>query len=77
MAWFGTRAHGNVTRRELLGAGLSASAIRRRVAKGGLIPQYDGVYRVGHAAPSREARPKLAVTARSSVAARRVTRLGW
>ena len=55
MAWFGTRAHGNVTRRELLGAGLSASAIRRRVAKGGLIPQYDGVYRVGHAAPSREA----------------------
>ena len=55
MAWFGTRAHGNVTRRELLGDGLSASAIRRRVAKGALIPEYDGVYRVGHGAPSREA----------------------
>jgi hypothetical protein len=55
MGWFGTRAHGNVTRRELLEAGLTASAIRRRVAKGALIPKYDGTYRVGHAAPSREA----------------------
>ena len=55
MAWFGTQAHGNVTRRELLEAGLSASAVRRRVERGSLIPQFDGVFRVGHAAPSREA----------------------
>ena len=55
MAWFATRAHGNVTRRELLRAGLTSRMIERRIEKGALIPEYDGVYRVGHAAPSREA----------------------
>ncbi len=55
MAWLATRAHGNVTRRELLAAGVSSDQIRGRLEKGSLIPQYEGVYRVGHAAPSREA----------------------
>jgi len=55
MAWFATRAHGNVTRAELLGAGVSSRMIDARIDKGALIPQYEGVYRVGHAAPSREA----------------------
>ncbi len=55
MAWFATRAHGNVTRQELLGAGVTSRMIDRRIEKGALIPLWDGVYRVGHAAPSREA----------------------
>ena len=55
MAWLATRAHGVVTRVELLGAGVSSRMIDRRIEKGALIPEYDGVYRVGHCAPSREA----------------------
>ena len=47
-----SRAHGNVTRVELLGAGVSAEQIRRRVRQGLLIPKYPGVYRLGHTAPS-------------------------
>jgi hypothetical protein len=50
-----TRAHGVVTRRELLQAGISATDIRRRVRRGELITVYPGVYRVGHAAPSVDA----------------------
>ena len=49
------RAHGIVTRAELLAAGLTPKEIATRVRKGLLIPQYPGVYRVGHAAPSTEA----------------------
>jgi hypothetical protein len=55
MAWFAGRAHGVVTRDELLGVGVSGAGIKRRVRKGALIPQYPGVYRVGHAAPSTDA----------------------
>jgi very-short-patch-repair endonuclease len=55
MAWLGSRAHGVVTRAELLRAGVSSNGIDRRVRKGALIPQYPGVYRVGHAAPSVDA----------------------
>ena len=44
--------HGNVTRAQLTGVGLRASAIDRLIRKGLLIPQFRGVYRVGHAAPS-------------------------
>ncbi|MEA2439321.1 MAG: hypothetical protein QOH76_745 [Thermoleophilaceae bacterium] len=55
LAWFGRRAHGVVTRRELLAAGVTVIEIRRRVQKGVLIRQYPGVYRVGHAAPSTDA----------------------
>lgn len=46
------RRHGVVTRRGLLAAGVTASEIRRRVARGTLIPVHRGVFRVGHAAPS-------------------------
>jgi very-short-patch-repair endonuclease len=45
-----------VTRRELLGAGLSAKKIDHRVAIGLLIVEFRGVYRAGHDAPSVEAR---------------------
>src|SRR3954469_13022552 len=59
----GSGAHGVATRRELLEAGISRSAIQRRVADGSLIPQYRGVYRVGHRAPSLDASYMAAVLA--------------
>lgn len=52
VARMATRAHGVATRVELLGAGLSAQQIKDRIHKKLLIPQYPGVYRVGHAAPN-------------------------
>ena len=63
IARIATRQHGIVTRPELIGAGLSSASIGRRVEKGGLIPEYPGVYRVGHRAPSREARYMAATKA--------------
>jgi very-short-patch-repair endonuclease len=63
MGAIATGQHGNVTHQQLLAAGLSRSAIGRRVAKGLLIPQHRGVYRVGHEAPSVEARYMAAVLA--------------
>jgi hypothetical protein len=63
LAAIGRRAHGIVTRRELLAAGVSDTEIRKRVRKGLLITQYPGVYRVGHAAPSIEASFAAAVKA--------------
>ena len=48
--------HGVVTRRQLLAAGLSAGEIARRVHTGALLREHRDVYRVGHRAPSVEAR---------------------
>src|SRR3954469_9112013 len=45
-------AHGVVSRRELLDAGVSRKQVRGRRAKGLLIAEHPGVYRVGHRAPS-------------------------
>src|SRR3954451_4317834 len=56
-------AHGVVTRAELRAAGVSARQIDRRIANGALIPEYTGVYRAGHCAPSTEARYMAAVRA--------------
>lgn len=56
-------AHGVVTRAELLTAGITVKEIAHRVRKGALIPQYPGVYRAGHCAPSREATYLAAVRA--------------
>src|SRR5215213_9222564 len=56
-------AHGVVTRVELLAARVSEDQITRRVRKGALIPEFPGVYRVGHAAPSVLARYMAAVKA--------------
>jgi Transcriptional regulator, AbiEi antitoxin len=63
LAWMATRAHGIVDREELLAAGISAAGIRRRVAKGVLHPEFPGVYRVGHQAPSVESHYLAAVRA--------------
>src|SRR3954454_11236638 len=63
LAWMATRAHGIVDRGELLGAGISAAGISRRVKKGVLHPEFPGVYRVGHRAPSVESHYLAAVRA--------------
>jgi predicted transcriptional regulator of viral defense system len=55
--------HGVITRRQLLAAGLDDAAVRRREAKGLLHRVHRGVYRVGHRAPSLEARYLAAVLA--------------
>jgi hypothetical protein len=52
-----------VTRAELLAAGVSAAAIKRRVRNGTLLTEYPGVYRVGHRAPSVDASYLAAVRA--------------
>jgi very-short-patch-repair endonuclease/phosphoribosylcarboxyaminoimidazole (NCAIR) mutase len=57
------RAHGVVTRAELLQAGVSRHEIEHRLRTGSLIAVFRGVYRVGHAAPSLEARYMAAVKA--------------
>ncbi len=58
-----TKSHGVVTRAALLDAGVTAEQIRCRVRKRALIREYPGVYRVGHRAPSVEARYLAAVLA--------------
>jgi hypothetical protein len=57
------RQDGNVTRKQLLGAGLSSRAIQARLDRGLLIRQHRGVYRVGHAAQSTQATYRAAVLA--------------
>ena len=56
-------SHGVVTRKELLQAGITNDEIRERLEKGALLTQHPGVYRVGHEAPSIEARYIAAVRA--------------
>jgi hypothetical protein len=58
-----SRSHGIVTRAELLAAGLTGREIDRRRERGYLITEFRGVYRVGHRAPSVEARYMGAVKA--------------
>jgi very-short-patch-repair endonuclease len=58
-----TRSHGVVTRAELLRAGITPAEIKHRVAIGALLREHRGVYRVGHRAPSVEARYVAAVRA--------------
>jgi very-short-patch-repair endonuclease len=58
-----SRAHGVVTRRQLRDAGVTEAEIRHRLACGGLLREHLGVFRVGHRAPSVEARYMAAVLA--------------
>jgi hypothetical protein len=58
-----SRAHGVVTRAELLCAGITAKEVRQRLEVGALIAVFPGVYRVGHTAPSSEAHYLAAVLA--------------
>jgi predicted transcriptional regulator of viral defense system len=57
------RQHGVVTRTQLLDAGLSRSSLSRGARSGRLHRVHPGVYRVGHRAPSTEARYLAAVLA--------------
>jgi very-short-patch-repair endonuclease len=57
------KSHGVVTRRQLLAAGISSREIDQRLATGALLREHRGVYRVGHRAPSVEARYLAAVLA--------------
>jgi very-short-patch-repair endonuclease len=52
-----------VTRAELVNAGVTPDEIKSRLARGALIPIHRGVFRVGHAAPSPDARYLAAVKA--------------
>lgn len=58
-----SRSHGVVTRRELLAAGVTSDEIVHRLRTGSLSAVFRGVYRVGHRAPSLEARYMAAVKA--------------
>lgn len=55
--------HGIVTRGQLVGLGLSAAQVERRVECGALLRVHQGVYAVGHRSTSREARWIAAVRA--------------
>ena len=69
IARLASRSHGVVTRRELLAAGVTAGEIKHRLGSGALLTQHRGVYRVGHEAPSTEARYLAAVRAAGDEAA--------
>jgi hypothetical protein len=63
VAGLARRAHGVVTRRELLRVGVTRTEIDHRLRTGALIAVFRGVYRVGHTAPSVEAHYLAAVKA--------------
>jgi very-short-patch-repair endonuclease len=58
-----SRQHGVVTRAQLLDAGVSGKEIKRRLERKALLRVHRGVYRVGHRAPSIDARYLAAVLA--------------
>lgn len=58
-----TRQHGVVTATQLAAAGLDRNAVARRVRAGRLHRMHQGVYAVGHGAPSRERSYMAAVLA--------------
>lgn len=63
LATIASEAHGVVTRRQLLRAGVTVAEIKQRLRTGALLREYQGVYRVGHRASSIEARYLAAVLA--------------
>jgi hypothetical protein len=63
MARIAEGQQGVVARAQLLDAGLSAEQIRQLLLRGALLVEFPGVYRVGHRAPSVEARYMAAVLA--------------
>src|SRR5918994_273950 len=69
LARLATGAHGLVTHRGMLAAGLTPAEIRSRRRKGLLIKVHRGVYRVGHRAPTLESRYLAAVLASGQGAA--------
>ncbi|HET9199163.1 MAG TPA: type IV toxin-antitoxin system AbiEi family antitoxin domain-containing protein [Solirubrobacterales bacterium] len=66
LAELAERQHGVVGRRQLLRAGLSEGAIKKRIASGRLHRLHAGVYLVGHRSIGREGRWMAAVLASGS-----------
>jgi hypothetical protein len=66
-----------VTRKQLLAAGVSSDEIAWRLREGSLIKVHRGVYRVGHVAPSIEARYHAAVLACGGGAVLSGEAAGW
>jgi very-short-patch-repair endonuclease len=62
-ATLAARQHGRVNRRQLLAVGVSDKAVERALAAGRLLadPKFRGVYALGHAARTKEARFMAAV----------------
>jgi hypothetical protein len=77
LARIARRQHGVVTREQLLDAGVSCDEIRWRMREGSLIQVHRGVYRVGHRAPSIEARYLAAVLACGEGAVLSGESAGW
>jgi hypothetical protein len=78
LAKLASRSHGVVTRRELRSVGVTPAEVKQRIKTGALIRVHRGVFRVGHQAPSLEARYMAAVKAcgpRSVLARRSAARL--
>jgi very-short-patch-repair endonuclease len=63
LARIAASAHGVVTHGQLTRAGVTAAEIKSRLRSGALLREHRGVYRVGHRAPSVEARYLAAVLA--------------
>jgi hypothetical protein len=63
LATIASAGAGLVTRAEALSAGVTVAEIRHRLRSGALLREYPGVYRVGHRAPSLQARYRAAVLA--------------
>ena len=63
MARIAGSAHGVVTLAQLLRAGITRAEIKQRIRTGALLREHRGAYRVGHRAPSVEARYLAAVRA--------------
>jgi Transcriptional regulator, AbiEi antitoxin len=63
LARIASSSHGVVTRAQLMRAGLTSAEIKQRLRTGALLREHFGVYRVGHRAPSLEARYLAAVRA--------------
>jgi hypothetical protein len=63
LAELASRGHGVVTREQVLAAGVTVAELQQRVRTGTLHRVHWGVYRVGHTAPSHEARYIAAVRA--------------
>ena len=63
LAELASSQHGLVTRAQLVRAGVTTHEITHRLRSGALLREHRGVYRVGHRAPSVEARYLAAVLA--------------
>jgi hypothetical protein len=63
LAGMAETSHGVVTRAQILASGVTKTEIEHRLRTGALLREHRGVYRVGHRAPSAEARYLAAVRA--------------